>query len=174
MDCHVAKYAAGDAYVGSWRHARIPRRDDHLVKLADLTTFDCCSHGGMPRVEAADEANHDRQFASTDIDRAAIDTLQVKVDGLLAQHRLSGRHCLLDVVDMGIGRRGDQHGVHIVRIKHGVGRVQRGNREHGCHFVGRGAIDVIDRRQFRSWVRSDVSRMHAPDAPATEHANFQH
>ena len=114
VDDHVKEDAAADGDVlGRWGGG-VAAGDPQDVQVADRTVGHPVAHRLVPRVEAAVEADHERDARLLDGRQRAVHLREVEADRLLAEDRLAGLGRRDDQVDVGVGARADRHRVDVV------------------------------------------------------------
>ena len=89
VDGHVAEDTAGDLYVLGWRGGGVAGDDQQGLQVADLAVGNSLVQGGEGGVEAAVEAEHNRNLYGVQLSLGSLNVLHVQSNGLLAQHGLA-------------------------------------------------------------------------------------
>jgi hypothetical protein len=125
------------------------------------------------RVEAAVEADHQRDAALLDHRNACLGAAAVEVERLFAEHRLAGARCGFDKVGVAVSRAGDYD-----RLYGGVGKSLRLTANRGAVAAGqplrRDAVGIDDDAQPRIRMAGDISRVDRADAARAELAEIDH
>ncbi len=167
MDHHVAKQAAGALDVGDRRRGRVARQDGDELDIAGSTFGQPLLQGGEIRIEAAVEADHQRDAGLLDPGQRLADALGIEVDRLLAEHRLAGRCRLVDEIGVGVGRRADQNGVDGFVGEDLLGRSDRRSRRRRKR-VGAIRERIGDCRKPRTRGSGDVPAVDLADPPGAQ------
>ena len=117
MNGHIAEHAAGDAHVLRGRRRRIAGDDEQRFRLADAPGLRVGFHAAELRVKAAVKADKQRHVVLFDHLQAVAHAGEVEVDRLFTEDGLAVAGGHFNQVRVGIGGRGDQHGVN-VRVGH--------------------------------------------------------
>ena len=89
VDGHVAEDTAGDLYVLGRRGGGVAGDDQQGLQVTDLAVGNSLVQGGEGGVEAAVEAEHNRNLYGVQLSLGSLNVLHVQSNGLLAQHCLA-------------------------------------------------------------------------------------
>ena len=173
VDRHVAEDPARDGDVGGRRRRGVATDDRELLQRADLARGDPRAHLSEGRVEAPVEAERHRHAARGDRLAQRVHLRDVEIDRLLAQHRQPQGHRPRDEVDMGRGRRGDEHRVQIARLQQLLGGVggDAAVRRDGLARAVHERIGHPGEHGLRA--RGDVGGVQAADAAGADEAEAE-
>jgi hypothetical protein len=98
----------------------------------------------VTRIEAAVEAQLNCDAGALDLLGASVDPRETQIDGLLAEHRLPGGDCTLDVVGVRVGGCRDKHRIDVTGREYRVGRI-RGSDPISCrNFFGERTVGIVN------------------------------
>jgi hypothetical protein len=78
------------------------------------------------------------------------------------------------VIDMGVRRRADEHGIDLLALEYFRGVSHRLGARRGCQLSGRFQVDIAYRYQFRGRMTSNVLGLDGTNETGSDHCHFKH
>ena len=117
MDCLVSQLTSRSSQIANRRKVWPARRHLDNLEIADIAAPDLFTERRMVGVKAPVEAQHDGNVCGPD-DAHGIDRfLIIQADWLLAVDCFARPGRSLHVIDMGIRRGANKHGLHVFAVK---------------------------------------------------------